>query len=39
MEIPENMKKLWGAAYEEAREWGFDEKGAWEHADRVVAGY
>jgi hypothetical protein len=39
MEIKDNQKTLWAAAYEEARGWGFDPKGAWEHADRVVAGY
>lgn len=39
MEIPANMKSLWGASYEEARGRGFDAKGAWEYADRVVAGY
>jgi hypothetical protein len=39
MQIQDNQKKLWAAAYEEARGWGFTPEGAWEHADAVVAGY
>lgn len=39
MEIKDSQKKLWAAAFDEARTWGFGTKGAWEHADSVVAGY
>jgi hypothetical protein len=41
MEIKDHQKNLWGQAHAfyEARTWGFDAKGAWEHADTVVAGY
>jgi hypothetical protein len=38
MEIKDIEKNLWAATFDEARGWGFDTKGAWEHADRVVLG-